>query len=68
MADVTLGSAAHAPLRSPGLISRIRSRLSARAEYHRTLNSLRHLDQRMLSDLGITAADIEAIASGKLRR
>lgn len=68
MADVTLGGVAHAPLRSPGLFSRIRSRLAARAEYHRTINSLRNLDQRTLSDLGITAGDIEAIARGELRR
>ena len=44
----------------------IRQRLAQFAQYQRTMRELSNLDNRQLSDLGITRGDFKAIAAGKL--
>jgi uncharacterized protein YjiS (DUF1127 family) len=66
MADISLNGVGRAD--APGLFARIRNWLTARAEYRRTLNELRSLDQRTLDDLGLSAADLEAVARGRVIR
>ena len=67
MADMTFNGASGAAS-GHGLFSRARIWLHNRAEYRRTLNELRSLDQRTLDDLGIAPADVDAIARGRLVR
>lgn len=43
----------------------IRKKLAEFAAYQRTIRELSALDNRQLSDLGITRSDIKNIASGK---
>lgn len=68
MADVTLHGATQASAHAPSLFTRIWVRLAERAEYRRTINELRNLDQRTLDDLGLSAADLEAVARGRIVR
>jgi len=44
----------------------IRQRIANFAQYQRTMRELSNLDNRQLTDLGITRADFKAIATGKL--
>jgi uncharacterized protein YjiS (DUF1127 family) len=67
MADITLSGVGHAA-EAPGAFARFRTWLGARAEYRRTINELRNLDQRTLDDLGLNAAEIEAVARGRIVR
>lgn len=68
MADITLNGLSGRASGAPSLFGRFRNWLSARADYRRTLNELRNLDQRTLDDLGLTAGDIEAVARGRIVR
>ena len=67
MADITLHGASRTA-NAAGGFARFRNWLAARAEYRRTLNELRSLDQRTLDDLGLSAAELEAVARGRIIR
>jgi uncharacterized protein YjiS (DUF1127 family) len=51
-----------------GLVKPLFAAVAARAEQARALRELRDMDARMLADIGLTPADVELAASGKLRR
>lgn len=67
MADITLNGVGRTA-GAQGGFARFRNWLSARGEYRRTINELRNLDQRTLDDLGLNAAEIEAVARGRIVR
>ena len=46
----------------------IRQKIAQFAQYQRTVRELNALDNRQLSDLGITKGDIKNIASGNYAR
>lgn len=61
MADVTLNSLTGARS-NQGFGAQFRAWWQKRADYRRTLSELQSLDQRTLSDLGISPADFRTIA------
>lgn len=48
------------PSRPAGLIARLFARLAALDRHHREMRYLREMDDRLLRDIGVTRADIEA--------
>ena len=65
---VLAGIVANAPRKVVGLAKSAYAWTVKRAEQARVARELRGMDARMLADIGLTAGEIELVATGKLTR
>lgn len=61
--DLADAKRVEAPRRDSGLVARLRAALARRKTYTRTLRELASLNDRELSDIGISRADIRQVAA-----